>query len=113
MRAVLTLLLAPLSVGASETVQERVATVTKTPGLVAFWDFTKREAPGKRFTAHVPAGATNDYALDVGNYVKDLWHAGPDATYADFPMLGAGPFGRASARHTIETGISVPSAAFA
>jgi hypothetical protein len=95
MRAVLTLLLAPLSVGASETVQERVATVTKTPGLVAFWDFTKREAPGKRFTAHVPAGATNDYALDVGNYVKDLWHAGPDATYADFPMLGSGPFGQA------------------
>jgi hypothetical protein len=58
---------------AAETVQERVATVTNTPGLVAFWDFTKREATGKRFTAHVPSGATSDYALDAGNYVKDLW----------------------------------------
>ncbi len=74
---------------------ERVATVMSTPGLVAFWDFTKREAPGQRFTAHVPAGAKNDYALDAGNYVKDLWGQGPAASYADFPLLGAGPFGQA------------------
>jgi hypothetical protein len=80
---------------AAETVQERVATVTNTPGLVAFWDFTKREAPGKRFTAHVPAGATHDYALDAGNYIKDLWNAGPAASYDDFPLLGSGPFGQA------------------
>ena len=89
------LLFTSLSVSAAESVQDRVATVTSTPGLVAFWDFTKREAPGKRFTAHVPAGAKNDYALDAGNYVKDLWNAGPEATYADFPLLGAGPFGQA------------------
>jgi len=80
---------------AADSVPERVATVTNTPGLVAFWDFTKREAPGKRFTAHVPAGATNHYALDAGNYIKDLWNAGPDASYADFPLLGSGPFGQA------------------
>ena len=80
---------------AADTAQDHVAAVTNTPGLVAFWDFAKREAPGKRFTAHVPDGAKNDYALDAGNYVKDLWHTGPDATYADFPMLGAGPFGQA------------------
>ncbi|NBX34612.1 hypothetical protein EBR16_04540, partial [bacterium] len=48
---------------------ERVQAVTSTPGLVAFWDFTKREAPGGRFTAHVPPGAKHDYALDAGNYV--------------------------------------------
>jgi hypothetical protein len=36
------LLLASLSLSAAETVQDRVATVTNTPGLVAFWDFTKR-----------------------------------------------------------------------
>jgi hypothetical protein len=95
MRAVLGLLLTTFSVSAAETAQEHVATVTNTPGLVAFWDFTKREAPGKRFTAHVPAGDKNDYALDAGNYVKDLWQAGPDASYADFPMLGSGPFGQA------------------
>ena len=89
------LLLTSLALSAADSVQDRIAAVTNTPGLVAFWDFTKREAPGKRFTAHVPAGATNDYALDAGNYVKDLWNAGPEATYADFPLLGSGPFGQA------------------
>jgi hypothetical protein len=95
LRPIIIALLASLSLSAAESVQERIAVVTSTPGLVAFWDFTKREAPGKRFTAHVPAGAKNDYALDAGNYVKDLWNAGPEATYADFPLLGAGPFGQA------------------
>lgn len=79
----------------AEPYAERVTTVTATPGLVAFWDFTKREAPGQRFTAHVPAGAKNAYALDAGNYVKDLWGQGPVASYADFPLLGSGPFGQA------------------
>ena len=74
---------------------DRVASVTSIPGLVAFWDFTKREAPGARFTAHVPAGAKHDYALDAGNYVRDLWSQGPAASYADFPLLGSGPFGQA------------------
>jgi hypothetical protein len=74
---------------------ERTGTVTSIPGLVAFWDFTKREAPGARFTAHVPAGAKHDYALDAGNYVRDLWGQGPAASYADFPLLGSGPFGQA------------------
>jgi hypothetical protein len=36
------LLLTSLNLSAAETVQERVSTVTNTPGLVAFWDFTKR-----------------------------------------------------------------------
>ncbi|MFM7240931.1 MAG: hypothetical protein ACKO3A_02285, partial [Opitutia bacterium] len=74
---------------------DRVATVTSLPGLVAFWDFTKREAPGGRFTAHVPVGTRHDYALDAGNYVRDLWAQGPAASYADFPLLGSGPFGQA------------------
>jgi hypothetical protein len=87
--------LGALPLSAADAQKERIATVTETPGLVAFWDFTKREAPGRRFTAHVPAGAKNDYALDAGNYVKDLWNAGPSANYADFPMLGSGPFGQA------------------
>ena len=59
--------------------QERIEVVTNIPGLVAFWDFTKREGPGQRYTAHVPAGSTNDYPLDAGNYVRDLWNAGPIA----------------------------------
>ncbi|MBU6179367.1 MAG: hypothetical protein KGR69_06865 [Verrucomicrobia bacterium] len=81
---------------AADTPRDRVARVTKTPGLVAFWDFVRREEGGeKRFLAHVPAGAANDYPLDAANYVKDYWGAGPDATYADFPLMGRGPFGEA------------------
>ena len=73
-----------------------VLTVTRTPGLVAFWDFIKREPDGaRRFAAHVPPGTSNDYPLDAANYVKDYWGAGREATYADFPLLGRGPFGQA------------------
>ena len=75
---------------------QRVAVVTGTPGCVALWDFVKREPDGaRRFTAQVPAGATNEFALDAGNYVKDFWGEGREATYADFPLLGRGPFGQA------------------
>lgn len=69
--------------------------VTNTPGLVAFWDFVRCEPQGQRFTAHVPAGAKTDYPLDAANYIKDYWGAGREATYADFPQLGRGPFGNA------------------
>ena len=72
------------------------ATVTSTPGLVAFWDFVQREPVGaRRFTAHVPARATTDYPLDAANYIRDYWGTGREATYADFPLLGRGPFGNA------------------
>ena len=75
---------------------DRVATVTHTPGCVAFWDFVQREPAGaRRFTAHVPAGATNAFPLEAGNYVHDYWGEGRTATYADFPLLGRGPFGEA------------------
>ncbi len=74
----------------------RVALVMNTPGCMAFWDFVKREPDGAhRFTAHVPVGATNEFALDAGNYVKDYWGEGREATYEDFPLLGCGPFGDA------------------
>ncbi|WP_391556918.1 hypothetical protein [Rosistilla carotiformis] len=70
--------------------------VTETPGLVAFWDFVQREPDGGgRFTAHVPAGSPTDYPLDAANYAKDYWGTGREATYADFPQLGRGPFGNA------------------
>lgn len=90
------LALAAPMVHAADHYAERVATVANTPGCVAFWDFVKREGQGAhRFTAHVPAGSANDYALDAGNYVKDYWGEGRDAVYADFPLLGRGPFGQA------------------
>ena len=83
-------------VHAADTNADRVATVMNTPGVVAFWDFMKRESDGAhRYTAHVPAGATNHFALDAGNYVKDYWGEGREATYEDFPLLGRGPFGEA------------------
>ena len=75
---------------------DRVGQVVGQPGLVAFWDFVKREPAGNhRFTAHVPSDARNDFALDAANYIKDYWGEGRDASYADFPMLGRGPFGNA------------------
>jgi hypothetical protein len=75
---------------------EPLTVVTTTPGLVAFWDFVKRELDGaRRFTAHVPAGATNEYPLDAANYIKDYWGSGREATYSDFTLLGRGPFGNA------------------
>ncbi len=90
------LLALPAALHAADTPTDRVATVMNTPGCVAFWDFVKREPDGAhRFTAHVPPGATKDFALDAGNYVKDFWGEGRAATYADFPLLGRGPFGNA------------------
>ncbi len=77
----------------------RVTTVTGTPGCVAFWDFVQREpAAPHRFIAHVPAGATNRFPLDAGNYVHDLWGEGRTATYgkdirsqANFPGASRQP----------------------
>ena len=96
MRSLLLLAAAlPFAVKA-DTPADRAAAVTNMPGLVAFWDFVKREPAGeRRFTAHVPAGAPTNYPLEAGNYIKDFWGAGREATYADFPLLGRGPFGQA------------------
>jgi hypothetical protein len=84
----------PVATGGG-TYSQRVAVVTNTPGLVAFWDFVTREAKSQRFVTHVPIGATNDFALDAGNYIAQFWGEGREATYADFPLLGRGPFGQA------------------
>ena len=97
---------------ATSTYEQRVATVMNTPGCVAFWDFVKREPAGAhRFTAHVLPGTTNDFALDAGNYIKDYWGEGPEASYADFPLLGRGPFGQAARIRKEEHGILTPRTA--
>lgn len=96
MRQIVLLVLAASTAHAADTAADRVRTVMNTPGCVAFWDFVKREDGGaRRFTAHVPPGAANDYALDAANYVKEYWGEGREATYADFPLLSRGPFGQA------------------
>ena len=96
MRFLLLFALLARALSAADSSNPRDVAVTQMPGLVAFWDFVKREPGGdRRFTAHVPAGATTDYPLDAANYIKDYWGAGREATYADFPQLGRGPFGNA------------------
>lgn len=84
------------SITMADSAEDRIARVVDIPGLVAFWDFVKREPEGAgRFVAHVPAGAANEYPLDAGNYIYEFWGEGREATYADFPLLGRGPFGQA------------------
>lgn len=78
--------------------QRRVKEVTRTRGLVAFWDFVKREDGGGgqgRFDAHKGKGESHDLRLDAMNYVRDYWGEGREAGYADIPLLGRGPFGQA------------------
>lgn len=90
------MLLCLLPARAADTREKRVSAVVNTPGCVAFWDFVKREPDGaRRFTAHVPAGQANDYPLDAANYIREYWGEGREATHADFPLLGRGPFGQA------------------
>jgi hypothetical protein len=86
---------APL-VSAQDLHTDRVAKIRETAGLVAFWDFVKRESDGeRRFLAHVPPGESSEYPLDAANYVRDFWGEGRAASYDDFPLLGRGPFGQA------------------
>lgn len=84
---------------ASDTAYEqRVASVTNTPGFVALWDFVKRD--GDRFDAWKAPGEKADLRLDVTNYVRDYWGEGRPATYADIPVVPEGPFGQAIALKT-------------
>ena len=81
--------------GPSAERARRVDAVLRTPGLVAFWDFVLREPEGeRRFLAHRP-GDVPAFPLDASNYVRTYWGEGREASYADFPRLGRGPFGDA------------------
>jgi len=78
--------------------RKRVEAIRKTPGFVVLWDFVEREdgrTGSGRFTAHRGRGVTQDLSLDASNFVRDYWNEGRDATYADFPLRGEGPFGQA------------------
>lgn len=81
-----------------EIYRQRVESVRRIPGLVAFWDFVLREdglAGGGRFLAYTAAGDSHRYLLEPRNITRDYWHQGRQATMADFPLLGRGPFGEA------------------
>lgn len=87
------LLSAAVAAPPSAEYRRPVQVVRETPGLVAFWDFMKRE--GGRFAAYQAKGDRHDFRLDAANYIKDFWSTGRAATYEDFPLLGRGPFGQA------------------
>ncbi len=90
-----------LSTGASRAQRiyaHRVETVRRIPGLVAFWDFVRREDGPRgrgRFIAFTGAGDARSYALEPRNVSRDFWQEGAEVTMADFPLLGRGPFGQA------------------
>ena len=78
--------------------ERRVNVVRQTPGLVAFWDFVQREDRARgsgRFLAHTANGDAHRYVLEPHNISREFWREGAEATLADFPLLGRGPFGQA------------------
>ena len=78
--------------------ESRGSAVRQTPSLVAFWDFVNREAGPQgagNFLAHTAQGDNHRYVLEPRNISRDFWHEGAEATLADFPLLGRGPFGQA------------------
>jgi hypothetical protein len=74
--------------------RRRIAAVIGIRGLAAFWDFVLRDPEG-RFLARTSAKGATGFPLQARNIVLDYWGQGRPATYADFPLLGRGPFGEA------------------
>ncbi len=83
-----------LALLAQPSVAQRRDAVLSTRGLVAFWDFTARDAQG-RFVAHTGKRTPPGYPLEARNIARDYWNDGRPATYDDFPLLPRGPFGQA------------------
>lgn len=82
----------------AETYKQRVDTVRSVPGLAAFWDFVQREdgLQGQgTFVAVTDMDEERVFPLVPRNISKDFWNDGDEATLADFPLLGRGPFGQA------------------
>ncbi len=95
LRTALVLLAAAAASAQQSEYHRRLREVLSTPGLVAFWDFVHRDPVSGRFLAHQPPPATHDFSLEAVNYVRVWWGEGREASYADFPLLGEGPFGEA------------------
>ncbi len=78
--------------------RSRVEAVRSVPGLAAFWDFVLRENAQSgqgRFLARRGLRESPAFPLEAVNYVRSYWEEGREASYADFPLLGRGPFGQA------------------
>ena len=96
--------------------QERVDLVTQIPGLVALWDFVQRRDSWQTDNPFVsiPGESTGRAdELEPRNISRDFWHEEPQATLADFELLGRGPFGQAvrfsSPRSTIASSVVASS----
>jgi hypothetical protein len=78
--------------------QERVDLVRQIPGLVALWDFVQRRDSWQTrnpFISIPGKSSGRTYELEPRNISRDFWKQGPQATLADFKLLGRGPFGQA------------------
>lgn len=76
----------------------RVDVVTEIPGLAAFWDFVERDGGPDgdgHFVARTAVPGERRYPLMPWNISRTYWNEGDEATMADFPLLGRGPFGQA------------------
>lgn len=82
----------------TEANQERVDLVKQFPGLVALWDFVHRRDSWQTdnpFISIPGESGGQTYELEPRNISLDYWKQGPEATLADFELLGRGPFGQA------------------
>ena len=78
--------------------QKRVDLVRQIPGLVALWDFVQRRDSWQTHNPFISIPGKSGgraYELEPRNISLDFWHQGPQATLADFELLGRGPFGQA------------------
>ena len=85
-------------VKAAEVYRQRVEAVRAVPGLAAFWNFAEREdglTGSGRFVALTDRENERLFPLVPHNISRDFWNDGTEATLADFPLMGRGPFGQA------------------
>ena len=71
--------------------QERVDLVRQIPGLVALWDFVHRRDSWQTHSPFISIPGESSgraYELEPRNISLDFWHEGPQATLADFELLG-------------------------
>ena len=89
---------APRPPTAASEYRRRVELVTGIPGLAAFWDFVERDGGtggDGHFLARTAVAGERRYPLMPWNISRAFWNEGKEATMADFPLLGRGPFGQA------------------
>lgn len=116
MRASLLLIVIAVSSGTLTCGEaERIATVAKTPGLIAFWDFIKADQ-GKWTAHHDPAVTDRDYPVVLRRIGDPKAYTPADWPYQDdesrFVISDGGTFGKAVRFNQGHVFAEVPRAAF-